>query len=559
MLTKDFSKYSNLKVFGLLLFVFFMLIGAILLKYPLNNSLVGNIDIWLFVWQLNDFYLNIFSDAPFGQVMFPTDHLKAYIDSPLGLGLLFLPIKCLFKNDIWAFYFLTVLVLSLNSASFTLLLKQLKIKFWIAVLLGFFLSTNNYVLSQLENYNAYAFFPAILGCLYLIKAKRKKVYLWLSAFFFGFQIYYSIYLFCFQWIVIVPILLWKGWIKMPKKFFLLSCIIILIVLPFVISHQHSPTNIDRTTLSKTLLEHDNYSIHFFKDFGRVNSGNILYKFQEKLSNPWQQNARSAFFGYITYLLFFMAIFYLVKNWKRAYFYVFLILFCSVVISLGPFIEIGSNHVKTPIGWLNTLFPQTSLLRHLFRTHFITIAVMLLCIGLFLSKVILSQQLKIVVVIFLLFFFCLENIPFKAQLFKSYENLNKTKELSQLTKGIGEHKNLLFLPNCSMVIFDQEFKDEINPIAREYIYMVWKNNIPHNIFNGRMAYLSGEGLFLNQKTCLLDQESYQEMVNWNLIDYIIISNDFASEQFLNRVDKIIYSNSSIINSTKSFVLVNPNSI
>jgi hypothetical protein len=255
-----------------------------------------------------------------------------------------------------------------------------------------------------------------------------------------------------------------------------------------------------------------------------------------IENPWRYGARSAFFGFSTYLLTFLAILYFWrKGQKRLLIYVGLLLFLSMMVSTGPMLRTDHYSIITPIGWVNKWLPDTLVIRHLFRAHLLTIAGCLFLIGLFLKDLNKdSPKLLNVGLFFFASFFILENVPFKAEKYQSANYLHPPQELVDALQLIPAESKLFFFPSCQILESESEITKGFNPMNREYIYMVWKNELPFNIYNGRMGYLTNTGYNNTLLTCDLTAQNFEELISKNEIDYFVLVRDFVDERFMEKV-------------------------
>ncbi len=94
------------------------------------------------------------------------------------------------------------------------------------------------------------------------------------------------------------------------------------------------------------------------------------------------------------------------------------------------------------------------------------------------------------------------------------------------------------------------------MSREYIYMVWKNKLPFNIYNGRMGYLTNTGYNNTLLTCNLTTENYQKLITENDIDYFILARDFVDESFLEKTLPTILEQTTMISPPGRFQIHQP---
>jgi hypothetical protein len=561
----DNMKFSKIKLV-VFCFVFFVVtFGLIFLPFPLHQSFIGNIDIWFYVWQWNDYFNHITHSSVPGQVLYPEENYRALVDSAFGYGIIFSVFKAFVRSDIWVFYLVLVSILSLNSIAFTLILNQFKIPIKISAVMAFCLFANNFVLSNLENFNAYTFFPGFLAIyiwLKVIRSRSRIRFLWLviSGLLVGAQIYYSIYLFLFQFVFWLVLILSMGWERRYiGAYFIMFGSMLLMVFPFFSQRQELSDYLQDPVLQDMLFKsNESHSIFFMKDWIRVNVGNLIYPAMTDIQNPWRYGARSAFFGFSTYGLFFISVFYFWKKGKgKLLFWVGLLLFIAMMLSTGPMLRTPHYSFITPIGWVNEWLPGTLVIRHLFRAHLLTIAGSLFLIAMFFKEINVHHTRMVnICLVFFLVVFSIENIPFKAAKYQSSHYTQPPNELVDVLKMVPEESKLFFLPSCQILDSESQITTGFNPMNREYIYMAWKNRLPYNIFNGRMGYLTNTGYNNTLLTCDLTTENYQKLMADNDIDYFVLVRDFVDERFLEKTLPTILEQTTMISPAGRFQVHEP---
>jgi hypothetical protein len=534
----------------------------VLLRFPLNGSLFGNIDIWFYVWQMNDFFNQHFGDAPFGQILYPSNKLGNIMESPWGIGLIYSPFKLLIKNDIWTFYLLSCTVLSLNGVSFYLFIKSFGLEKWVAIAMAFLFASNNFALANVENFNAFVLFPGILAAFGLKKAtitsgKESILFLIFSALMAGCQLYFSMYFFVFQFIIIGLIFLFN-WKQLPKIQYLVlwSVLILLLMIPFVTHHQGLPEYLNKYGLMQSASIHNEaHSINVPKDFLRADPGNLIYPAMNDIINPWRYAARSGFFGISSYILFVIAIVFLWKEKQRKLmFFALSITMIAIVVSTGPYLKTVWYEIKTPIGWVNEWMPNTNAFRHFFRAHLVTIAGALFTIALFFHHLILQKPKmgKALLVLFS-FIFLIENIPANGELFPSKAYLKPEASLLEVLEDIPEQSNLFFLPSCHIIMDERIVAEPINQINREFIYATWKTYLPYNIYNGLLSYVTDEGYENSFYTCSMDSLKLNSLISLNNIDKFIICYNFMSVEERSIILPLLKAQTSLQSENNSYAV------
>lgn len=535
-------------------FLYLALYGLLFIKFPLKNSLMGDLDIWFYVWQVNDYYQWIFDRANYTQINYPLEDVYKYTDYVWGLMTLYIPIKQLNLSDIWNFYLLFIIIFSLNAISIKLLLESLGINKHISLFLGLIFNLSNFLISNVENLNLTAIYPSIFAAYFLNKGlkSREILFILLSALFVFYQQCFSIYLYIFQFFLLIYIILINPF--QPKKIALWFGLIIILTIPFFIYHNESPSYIfDEPYKSAILLSNEYHSISFFKDFFRVHKGNLIYPVMQDITNPWRYGARSAFFGISSYILFILGITHMLKlKVSNKTVGLFLILFACLFISSGPMNGILNFEFLNPIGWINKLIPKTLLFRHLFRIHIFTILFCFIIVGIYLTNI---KKGVIISCIFSLTFI-IENFPFKYPVYESTKYLSPPKELLQITTLIPKKSIISFLPSCLLLENENELLSKYNPYKVDGIYSNWENQINYNITNGILPQISDERLETFKLSCNLNDKNFQKLVNKNEADYYILAKEFLNEKD-SSVENILKRNCQLIQENSKFALFNCN--
>lgn len=516
-----FRKYNY--VLGII-----FLYGLLFLKFPINGSLIGDLDIWFYVWQANDYYQWLFDRANYTQINYPIEDVYKFMDSPWGLSSLFIPLKLILNDDIWIFYFIIVIALSLNAISLKILMERFSVSEWIALPLAFAFNLNNFLISNIENLNLTILFPAIFAAVFLDKGlkENKLSYFIISSLFIFYQQCFSIYLFVFQFILFIPIVL-KNHKILLKNLMMWAVCIILLSFPFFIHHNEFPLYLLSEPYKTIIINsNDANSIKLIKDYFRIHPGNIIYPAFQDISNPWRYGAKSAFFGISSYILLAISFVYYYKVKQiRSMLPLLITGLLALLISLGPKYEMLHYEFMNPIGWFNQWLSKTVLFRHLFRAHILVIIISFIIIGIFLSKI---KRGSLISVVFSLIFI-VENLPFRYPLYHSSEFTTQSKELMEITKKIEPKSNLYFLPSCLIIGNEIEISEENNPYKAEMIYNIWSKHLNLNIANGYMAQLPFSKFENYMYSCNLSEAGLQYLQHKENVDYFVLSKEFIREK------------------------------
>lgn len=542
---------SKLKENTGIFFLYLLFFCLLFIKFPLHNSLIGDLDLWFYVWQANDYYQLLFDKANYTQINFPVEDVYKYTDYVWGLASLYIPLRQFTSNDIWIFYFLYVLIFSLNAFSLKLFLESIGINKFSALLLALIFCCNNFLISNIENMNIVVMFPCFFAVTYLHKGLKKGSYvlLFLSALFMFYQQSFSIYLYVFQFFLVAFIILINQFQLKPIGFWLFFTL--LFTLPFFVYHDISPAYLLIEPFKTIgILANEEHSLHYFRDFFRVNKGNLIYPAMQDIGNPWKYQARSAFFGISSYLLIVYSFFYFRKQkFAREVKVALLLLLVCAIIAAGPMFDLFGYRIYSPIGWVNLFFPKSILFRHLFRIHLFSILFFFILIGLFLNH---HKKRNLIMGVFAILFL-IENLPFNYPNNDSFKYITPSKNLTDLTDKLPAKSNLYFLPSCLILEDELHLNKKNNLFKAEMIYGVWKNHIHHNTFNGLLSQNPDDVYENFILTCDLDSTNFKELIHVNNIDYFVIAKEFASKDFMSKKLPIVESKTKFLEENKEFIL------
>jgi hypothetical protein len=189
-----------------------MFFSAIFLQFPLNKSLPGNCDTWVLITLANQLELRLdtlFTGEPSGRAMYPVEDIHTYGEATPGGGLLFLAFKVFGLPDYWTFYFFMSLLFAASAFAlyrFAGLFLGEGPGSWFA---GFAFMCSNMTFAHIDDSVLYFYFIPLTSAYYLIRYRREGVqkFLWYAAFLGGLQVYFSVYVFIYQSVLLACILL----------------------------------------------------------------------------------------------------------------------------------------------------------------------------------------------------------------------------------------------------------------------------------------------------------------------------------------------------------------
>jgi hypothetical protein len=178
---------------------FFLLL---LLPVPLSGSILGSFDT-LFIPALGDTVLNRIESALtgefVGQSMYP-ENILSYGETAFGTGTVFMLLRFLGADDVYAVYLTQVAMLTLMALATMVLAERLTKSFPSAVLAGFIFTTSNFVWADIDNLPIHFYFFPLLSLYYFIRAveEGKGNHLVVAGVMGGLQAYFSMQVYAYQ-------------------------------------------------------------------------------------------------------------------------------------------------------------------------------------------------------------------------------------------------------------------------------------------------------------------------------------------------------------------------
>jgi hypothetical protein len=497
----------------------------VLYDHFVNHRLIGNLDIWFYHWQAEDFRLWFSQEILHnttalydGQIAYPVDNPSGYAGSSWALGLPYLLSYSLFQNPSLALLAVIVWIIGMNAAAAYGLSRSLRIDHVAAFCIGCCWSLSQFMWANIENINAFYAWPGLIALALLIQLVRKHS-VWATnrryavALAIGtmltLQLFASIYLLLFSCILLVSILIYHG--RHRKKLvgllhpLLITCVVF--ICGFIVyAFQRAPVPdylFDADHLSALKESIELHSISFPKDYLRVNHHNGLGV--EVLENPWQQGSRSAFFGFTPLIVLALSVFLAIRKGRyavlRPY---FLVLVGFILISSGLQMQWFGYTFQSPIGFMSDFFPKLLVVRHWFRAHTVVIFISLL-LGLLTLSILLDRSTyRRAILLAYMALFMLENLSFNLPQSLSLTTAKPPVELGQWSKQHPEASAIL-LPSCPLPPEDvMTLRSPINQVNREMIYGAWQTQLNLSIVNGGLAYYPPELIPVGNAMCSCSQ-------------------------------------------------------
>jgi hypothetical protein len=479
------KKSVKLDVYALCAYT--LLACLLLLKYPLSDSLPGNMDTWYYMGVFHTFINQVdsfFTGCATGVYAYPFHNTLVLGDATWGSCTVYYFLFKILQNDIWAYYILMSLIFGLNGFGFYFVCRSLRFTFISSICGGFLFAFGNFFFGNIDNQNSIAFFPALFATanfIHFINTGSRKNLI-LAAVFCGIQVYFSTYNFFFGAVILWVFVLhnlFKGNLKNHLSAFnILTFLIIVLALVscFFVNYYPLSQYPVRATLDMLAPSFCDYGLSV-NDFLRSAKGNVIYNFQSDIGNIWRHNNKSVFPGLIFIVLVIAGLYKSEKKWLYI-----LGALVGLVIAIGPNISIGGNCYTAPMYLVYKYIPGAMIIRTPVRGFFIVLFFLALAAVDLLDK----RQVKWQLVIGILVIFFLENIPFKSSVYASGRYLSYTPPLKyECNRPI---MNVLEIPN-SNVWSDSNINMPLNNYNREFIYYYHQTVHKHNLVNiGYLNYI-----------------------------------------------------------------------
>ena len=199
-MTTNQQKYSAL-------FIYFLFFALLFLQLPLRKEISGNCDSWLaltYSAHTLEAIKSFFSGVKIGTVMLPAENPLAYGESAPGMQIIIILLKSLRLTDYWTnFWFITVL-LAFTAFGIFVFTGNFTSFFPAKLFSGFCFTCSNMVFAHIDDSVIIFFFiPAIaLHLIWRYFDLSKLKYLIISSVLAGIEIYFSFYVFFYQFLMI---------------------------------------------------------------------------------------------------------------------------------------------------------------------------------------------------------------------------------------------------------------------------------------------------------------------------------------------------------------------
>ena len=237
-------------------FIFYFLFFALLfIQLPLRHEISGNCDSWLaltYSARTLETLKSVFTGEEIGKAMFPAENPLAYGESAPGMQILLMLFKASGMSDAWTNYFFITLLLALTAFGIFVFTGNFTSFFPAQLFAGFCFTCSNMVFAHIDDSVIIFFFiPAlVLHLIYRYFEEKKIKYLVISSILAGLEIYFSFYVFFYQFLMIFILyafLAHRTGMKlrgMVKNLFLYSAAAFVIALPNFIYYLNTLYRLD---------------------------------------------------------------------------------------------------------------------------------------------------------------------------------------------------------------------------------------------------------------------------------------------------------------------------
>lgn len=371
------TKHRNIAAF-----IFYFLFFALLfIQLPLRHEISGNCDSWLaltYSAHTLEALKSVFTGEETGHAMFPAENPLAYGESAPGMQILIMFFKVLGLSDAWTNYFFITLLLALTAFGIFVFTGNFTRFFPAQLFAGFCFACSNMVFAHIDDSVIIFFFiPAlVLHLIYRYFEENKSKYLIISSILAGLEIYFSFYVFFYQFLmvfVLYSFLARRSGVKIQsavKNLFFYSAAAFVIALPNFIYYLNTLYRLDFVSVFESFYTAKMASFNLI-DMLLVLPDNVIYPdLASRLGIPmnWGFVRHCDFIGLLTLALFVYSLF----KWNSEKRLLFVILAAAgVFFACGPVFMFNFKEVfYSPLYIFYKPLPVLKFLRVAVRAYFI---------------------------------------------------------------------------------------------------------------------------------------------------------------------------------------------
>jgi len=463
---------------GLVLIGYLAFFALLFLQFPLNSALPGNCDSWLLV-ALSNQYLLAFQKlfgAVAGGAMYPVSQVFSYGEASPGCCALFLLLKVFGLDDVWTYYLYLTLIFGLTGWAvyrFAILFMR---PFPGALFAGFAFSCCNMTFAHIDDSIIYFYLIPLTAARLLVRffRERRVPLLWGAMALGGLQIYFSLYVFVYQTVLLGALFIFFGWIKKEPipwhDIGKAGSLYVLLPIPYLLFYLNTLLFLHYNDPFKLLYTARMTSLMPF-DFVTALPENLLYGNLIDLPQNWGFVRHRNFIGF---LLIGLGL-YGLRRWNEHRMLFLFVIIGGLLFGIGPdFMYHPQAKVMppAPLYPFYTWLPILSYLRVTHRAYFLVLLAFSLCAGLSLERIfsrVLATRRSIAFVVAAGAFLIhgIENIPMPFKRWPVGEYIPIPADYREFAASVGPEEVFLDVPTTfTMDLEDLALWERLDP--REFV-------------------------------------------------------------------------------------------
>jgi len=376
----------------LVFFGYGLFFALLFLQFPINSALPGNCDSWLVIaisHQYRIFFERLF-DPAIGFAMYPVPQVFSYGEASPGCCAIFLLLKVFGLNDIWTYYLYLTLIFALTAWAVYRFAALFMCPFPGALFAGFAFACCNMTFAHIDDSIIYFYLLPLTAArlLVLFFREQRTSLLWGAAIIGGLQIYFSLYVFIYQTVLLAAIVLFfcmRGAPLLPLRTVAgVVGVYLLLPLPYLLFYLHTALFLHYNDPFKLLYTARMTSLMPF-DFVTALPENLLYGNLINLPQNWGFVRHRNFIGLLLIGLGLWGL----RAWNRDRRLFLFIIIGGLIFGFGPNFMYHPQAKVMPPAPLYPFYswvPILSYLRVTNRAYFLVLFALSVCAGLMLERI-----------------------------------------------------------------------------------------------------------------------------------------------------------------------------
>ncbi len=529
--------------------IYLIFFAFVFIQFPLLNALTGNTDSWFYVgaYKLYEAYiLSYFTGAPLGEALYPSGPGFMYGDPCFFGAILYRPFCWLGMNELWAWCCMMIVVYATNAFGAYLFYSNWSKKQFSAFWAGLVFGASVFCFGNIDSPNAF-----YLGTMFLCLHYSNKFMaggqwknLIVAVIWGASTLYFSAYIFVFQALLLA--FLWIYYYakllsvrRLLPKVLVATILAAVLVLPYLIGFYFNPNGISSAWNPVENFGMIDLLSLDLPDLIRPLEGNLLYPI---LNDGLQHNtffyAQHAVFPGIVLVVLVVAGYFVSpargKVWG-------LLAVIGFIMAIGPAIHIAGFRLPMPMELLYKYTGLDAAIRNPVRLWYLVLMGM---IGLTLPVIdgLLDKPKGLFIVIALLGFYVLENVPFGAP---KYDASAYVYPDSGYMDALTINDNLVVLELPSAVYTRGEWPRGLNEFSREYIYMFWQTKYNKHLVNGCNGFLPVTRLVVDDMICrMVDDNTLAALCNQFEVNRVVFHKNLALQDDDTRLQSYLVQHSAL---------------